>query len=256
MALHRCCVVAALILLCNTVAVRSFSGVNIASRSRLNVQTSTCTRMSAASSDDKSLDLEQTLRGFVIASALAVTTFSGIVGMPQSALADEYGQERDAPTLFTGETVMICKKRGPLGACVATEQRTPENDNDKANSYFADPSELIKKKEANMRESVQDDGNELIMKLRKQSVENKEKNDLLVQQKTAQNDQVVIMNADGKGFALLENPQAMRLKDAGFIKDRRFVTQPTKEQLDEALESPDFGAQIKGIFGGGGGDKE
>jgi hypothetical protein len=68
--------------------------------------------------------------------------------------------------------------------------------------------------------------------------------------------QVVIMNADGKGFALLENPQAMRLKDAGFIKDRRFVTQPTKEQLDAALESPDFGAQIKGIFGGGGGDKE
>jgi hypothetical protein len=107
MALHRSWVVAALILLCNTVAVHSFSGVNIASRSRLNVQTSTCARMSAASSDDKSLDLEQTLRGFVIASAFAVTTFSGIVGMPQSALADEYGVERDAPTLFTGETVMV-----------------------------------------------------------------------------------------------------------------------------------------------------
>jgi hypothetical protein len=45
-----------------------------------------------------------------------------------------------------------------------------------------------------MRESVQDDGNELIMKLRKQSVDNKEKNDLLVQQKTAMNDQVRIVN--------------------------------------------------------------
>ena len=44
------------------------------------------------------------------------------------------------------------------------------------------------------------------------------------------------MNTDGKTFTLLSNPQAMRLKKAGFIKDRKFVTQPSAEQLEEALE--------------------
>lgn len=62
------------------------------------------------------------------------------------------------------------------------------------------------------------------------------------------------MNEDGKSFTMLENPQAMRLKKAGYIKDRRFVKQPTQEVLDEALESPDdgIGGMIKGMFG----DKE
>ena len=44
------------------------------------------------------------------------------------------------------------------------------------------------------------------------------------------------MNTDGKTFTLLSNPQAMRLKKDGFIKDRKFVTQPTPEQIEEALE--------------------
>ena len=45
------------------------------------------------------------------------------------------------------------------------------------------------------------------------------------------------MNEDGKGFTLLANPQAMRLKNAGLIKDKRFIRQPTQEELDAALES-------------------
>lgn len=64
---------------------------------------------------------------------------------------------------------------------------------------------------------------------------------------------VVILNTDGKTFSVLENPQAMRLKKAGFIQDRRFVTQPTAEELEEALEATNgggIGGFIKGIFGG------
>lgn len=55
------------------------------------------------------------------------------------------------------------------------------------------------------------------------------------------------MNTDGKTFTLLQNPQAMRLKKAGFIGDRRqFIKQPTQEEIDKALESEGFFA---GIFG-------
>ena len=53
--------------------------------------------------------------------------------------------------------------------------------------------------------------------------------------------QVVILNTDGKTFTLLSNPQAMRLKQDGFIKDRKFVTQPTEEQLEAALEAEEGG---------------
>jgi hypothetical protein len=44
------------------------------------------------------------------------------------------------------------------------------------------------------------------------------------------------MNTDGKTFTLLQNAQAMRLKKAGFIKDRQFVTQPSAEEIEKALE--------------------
>ena len=64
------------------------------------------------------------------------------------------------------------------------------------------------------------------------------------------NGQVVIMNVDGKGFTLLQNPQAMRLKKAGFIKDKKFVTQPTQKQIDDALEADSDGF-FGGLFGGG-----
>lgn len=47
----------------------------------------------------------------------------------------------------------------------------------------------------------------------------------------------------------------MRLKKAGYIKDRRFVTMPTQEVIDEYLEAPEpedgsIGAMFKGLFGG------
>jgi hypothetical protein len=42
---------------------------------------------------------------------------------------------------------------------------------------------------------------------------------------------------------LLANPQAMRLKNAGFIsEDRKFIKQPTQEQLDNALEPESGGS--------------
>ena len=64
--------------------------------------------------------------------------------------------------------------------------------------------------------------------------------------------QVVILNADGKGFTLLENPQAMRLKKDGLIKDRQFTRQPTAEELEKALEAegPTLGEAFGGLFGG------
>ena len=67
--------------------------------------------------------------------------------------------------------------------------------------------------------------------------------------------QVVILNTDGKTFTLLQNPQAMRLKKAGYIEDRKFVIQPTQQVIDDALEGENLGDAIKGIFGGGGSDK-
>ena len=56
------------------------------------------------------------------------------------------------------------------------------------------------------------------------------------------------MNEDGKGFTLLENPQAMRLKKAGFIKDKKFIKQPTQQEIDDALEAGGIGF-LEGIFG-------
>jgi hypothetical protein len=57
------------------------------------------------------------------------------------------------------------------------------------------------------------------------------------------------MNTDGKTFTLLQNPQAMRLKKAGFIDDRRqFIKQPTSEEIEDALRS-DEKSFFSGIFG-------
>lgn len=150
----------------------------------------------------------------------------------------------------------ICTKRGPLGACLKTERRTAENDNDKAQKYFRKGiASQVKQLE---QQEETDTGNALIEKLRQQSVENKEKNDLLVARKTFENDQsatfgpfdrqVVILNMDGRSFTLLQSPQAMRLKKAGFIEGRQFVKQPTEEELEQALRPPE-GGFLLGIFG-------
>lgn len=205
-------------------------------------------------------------------SALLALIVAATGYFPGAALADEYGKETEAPTLFTGENVMICTKRGPLGACQKTELRTAENDNDKANKYFLDPSQKVQEKDLAMRESsdgVETDKSDLVAKLLQQTEDNRDRNDRLVKAKTLLNNQsasfgpfdrqVVILNEDGETFTLLENPQAMRLKNAGYIKDRKFVKQPSQEVIDAALESPDtfgegVGGMFKGLMGGGGGE--
>ena len=118
-------------------------------------------------------------------------------------------------------------------------------------------------KQRKENQAKEDDANALIQSLRVKSEENKEKNDLLVQQRTFENDaganfgpfdrQVVIMNTDGRTYTLLQNPQAMRLKKAGFIEGRRFVKQPTTEEIDDALESPDnfVTSFLKSVTGSG-----
>ena len=111
--------------------------------------------------------------------------------VPNAALADEYGVETEAPTLFTGESIMICVKRGPLGACQKTEERTPANDNDKAAKYFLEPGKKVVDKDLAMRRSS--DGNmesELVTRLKQQTSDNKERNDQIVKMKSLENDQV------------------------------------------------------------------
>ena len=85
----------------------------------------------------------------------------------------------------------ICTKRGPLGACLKTEFRTEENDNDKAKKYFRDPAIALKEKNQ-VLEGTNDAGeaNALIEKLKKQTEDNKEKNRLDVERRTFENDQV------------------------------------------------------------------
>ena len=196
---------------------------------------------------------------------LAVVSLAVLVA-PLHANADEWGRETEAPTLFTGETVMICKRRGPLGACLETTVRTSENDNDRALKYFKDPSAEVRRRQERSLQTLNEDseGNALIQKLRKQSSDNKDKNDMIVRQKTLLNDQgasfgpfdrqVVILNTDGRTFTLLQNPQAMRLKKAGYIEDRKFIIQPSQDVIDDALEGKnEFGDAIKGFFGGSGG---
>ncbi|KAL3944362.1 MAG: hypothetical protein SGBAC_001566 [Bacillariaceae sp.] len=189
---------------------------------------------------------------------VAVLTAAVILSTASPAFADEYGRETETDTLFTGETSMICTKRGPLGACLKTVERTQSNDNDKSDKYFQTPTEMIKRKDLQAQMETENEGNELIQKLRLQTEANREKNELAVQQRTLLNDssasfgpfdgQVVILNETGNGFTVLSNPQAMRLKNDGFIKDKKFVKQPTQEQLDKALESePNI---LQKVFGG------
>lgn len=82
-----------------------------------------------------------------------------------------------------------------------TTTRTVENDNDKATKYFRDPAPGMKEKYSaaqlqfidngdTKKAVLASDGNELIEKLRQQSVDNKEKNDKIIRAKTLQNDMV------------------------------------------------------------------
>lgn len=194
-----------------------------------------------------------------IATIVAMGVLALEISTP--AYADEYGRETEALFLGTGETVMICTKRGPLGACTKTEKRTVENENDKSEKYFQQPTETKRKEMDALTAEATGEGNLLIERLKKQSEENFEKNEKLVYQRTQMNDMgasfgpfdgnVLILNEDGQGFTLLANPQAMRLKKAGFIENKKFIKQPTQEQVDAALEPEQSGPNfLDKIFGG------
>jgi len=181
-----------------------------------------------------------------IASIFAMGVLA--LGISAPAYADEYGRESEAQFLDAGETVMICIKRGPLGACTKTERRTVENENDKSDKYFQTPTELSNKSQMDaLTAEATGEGNLLIDRLKKQSEENFEKNERTVAMRTQLNDvgasfgpfdgNVLILNEDGNGFTLLANPQAMRLKKAGFIENKKFIKQPSQEEIDAALES-------------------
>ncbi|KAG7369046.1 hypothetical protein IV203_031789 [Nitzschia inconspicua] len=211
-------------------------------------------------SDEDVLDkMKVTNQHATMAALTAAAILVGSVVSP--AWADELGRETEAPTFSTGENVYICTKRGPLGACLKTELRTAENENDVSEKYFRQPTELVKRKDDAARMAEVTEGNALIERLKQQTEDNREKNELLVKQRTMMNDssasfgpfdaQVLILNEDGKGFTLLANPQAMRLKKAGFISDdRKFIKQPTQEQLDDALEPEIGGGFLDRILGG------
>ena len=68
--------------------------------------------------------------------------------------------------------------------------RNDVNDNDKAKKYFRDPAEILREKNAVLRGSEEEEGNELVEKLKAQTEKNKEKNRLAVERRTFENDQV------------------------------------------------------------------
>jgi hypothetical protein len=68
--------------------------------------------------------------------------------------------------------------------------RTPENDNDKANKYFREPTVVVRQKDLETKLAEDNDANALIQKLRQQSEDNRDKNEKIIQQKTFMNDKV------------------------------------------------------------------
>mmetsp|Transcript_59565 Transcript_59565/g.66668 ORF Transcript_59565/g.66668 Transcript_59565/m.66668 type:complete len:274 (-) Transcript_59565:83-904(-) len=191
-----------------------------------------------------------------VVSLVTMAALSLEISSPARA---ELGRETELQTDLTGESVMICTKRGPLGACLNTEKRTEDNENDKSYLSFRRATDLVKRKDDEAEETTEG----LIGRLKKQSEENFEKNELIVKQRTQINDapanfgpfdsQVLILNEDGKGFSLLKNPQAMRLKKLGLIENKKFLRQPTQEELNVALEPPNSSEsnifnRILGIF--------
>lgn len=62
-----------------------------------------------------------------------------------------------------------------------------------------------------------------------------------------------MINSDGDSYTILTGPQATRLKQQGYLKGRRFVTQPTQEIIEAAASDEEdngfVGGFIKGIFG-------
>ncbi|GMH77040.1 hypothetical protein TL16_g07274 [Triparma laevis f. inornata] len=192
-----------------------------------------------------------------LAVVLATTT-------PTPSLADEYGVSIDAPTLYTGETIDICTKRGILGACKKTSRRTVENDNDKASKYQKIQSPEVKLKDVAMRTGS--DGMEqsdLISTLQQRTIDNKDFNQRMVDQKTFEanqpgylgpfNREVLIQNYGEVGspeasqFTLLSNPHAMRLKKAGYIEGKKFIKPIDQATINKYAEEEESSGIIKKI---------
>lgn len=162
---------------------------NFASSLRIS-ETALESMKSAMGNDDDDDDLMET-QSLVSRRSMVAGMAAAVAGLySQAAMADEYGRETEMAFLSTGETVMICTKRGPLGRCEKTERRTAENENDKSEKYFRQPTELVKRKDSEARTAESSEGNILIERLKKQSEENSEKNELLVYQRTLMNDSV------------------------------------------------------------------
>jgi len=222
---------------------------------------SSCGKIKMASDNNKELGMTLASPKSILSILLSLNIMLvTATSLPMASYAEEY----EAPTLFTGESTEICVKRGPLGACLKTEVRTAENDNDKATQYF---SKVVKSPENLKENTYETQESDLIKKLRQQTEDNREKNAKIVRAKTLMNDasasfgpfdrQVIILNTDGETFTLLSNPQAMRLKEQGYIskKEKKFIKQPTQEVLDATLNAPEgeggfFGGLVKGVFGG------
>jgi len=270
----RCALVTCVVFLC-TRSIESFSTRNnliVPARKQVPAaspafeknkrwHSTTTVPMALPREDDVERSLPKRVSNDLKRASILVLVSASILASPVLSLADEIGREVEAPTLFTGEALEICVKRGPLGACTKTEVRTAENNNDKAEKYFVVKEKSIRQTSA---ENYDDEDIELVKKLRQKTVENKEKNEQAVMIKTFENNQsanfgpfdrqVLIMNTDSKTFTLLQNPQAMRLKKAGYIEGRKFVNQPSQEVIDRALEADEtegFGGFIKGLFSGG-----
>ena len=186
-----------------------------------------------------------------------------LVLLPISTRADEIGLEVDAPTLYTGETFEICKKRGILGACKKTVARTAENDNDKAIKY-------MRAKPAFKNGDVSRENNDyievrgglgqsesegsLIDELLRRSEENAERNQLAVDKKTFSatskgyssflSREKMVMSYDGKSFAYYQIPQYEKLRKLGYINDQVFVKEPSEEILQATEPQPAFFEQL------------
>jgi hypothetical protein len=204
-----------LVLFLQTPNLNAFSTTSATCNSKTNNVSLSCRRQRlsaspvgpilSATKDDDCVDLTQQqkpkdgrvqslLQQTLVTPALLLTTTTLLLLLlsspPIAAYADELGKETEAPTMLTGETVMICVKRGPLGACTKTELRTQDNENDVSEKYFQQPTELVKRKDTQARQLPDEEGNALIERLKKQTEDNREKNELLVKQRTMMNDSV------------------------------------------------------------------
>ena len=147
------------------------------------------TQLNASTESQTAGSSEIARDAFVKRGLASIAALGGLaLGTPAPAVADEYGRETEMDFLTTGETVEICIKRGPLGKCEKTEKRTAENENDKSEKYFQKPTVVIKQKE----EPDENEGNDLIARLKQRSEENAEKNEQLVYQRTLMNDAVSV----------------------------------------------------------------